>query len=53
MSSIALFVITLTLGLFFIFIGQFKVTPKFFPDIHDDMVKSTFLNVQIHYILFN
>ena len=38
MGSIALTVLTLTLGMFFIFVGQFKVTPKFFPDIHEDMV---------------
>lgn len=38
MSSLALTVLTLTLGMFFILIGQFKVTPKFFPDIYDDMV---------------
>ncbi|CAF0948761.1 unnamed protein product [Rotaria sordida] len=37
MSSVALFVITLTIGIFFILIGQFKVTSKFFPDIHEDM----------------
>ena len=38
MASLALTVLTLTLGMFFIFVGQFKVTPKFFPDIHEDMV---------------
>ncbi|CAF1042908.1 unnamed protein product [Adineta steineri] len=37
MSSVALSVLTLTLGMFFILIGQFKVTPKYFPDIHEDM----------------
>ncbi|CAF3369398.1 unnamed protein product [Rotaria socialis] len=37
MSSLALHVLTLTLGLFFILVGQFKVTPKLFPDIHQDM----------------
>ncbi|CAF0787669.1 unnamed protein product [Adineta steineri] len=37
MGSIALTVLTLTLGMFFMFVGQFKVTPKFFPDIHEDM----------------
>jgi len=37
MGSIALTVLTLTLGMFFIFVGQFKITPKFFPDVHDDM----------------
>ena len=39
MGSIALTVLTLTLGIFFIFVGQFKITSKFFPDIHEDMVK--------------
>ena len=39
MSSLALSVLTLTLGMYFILTGQFKVTPKFFPDIHDDMVR--------------
>lgn len=38
MGSIALTVLTLTLGAFFVFVGQFKVTPKFFPEIHEDMV---------------
>jgi hypothetical protein len=42
MSSLALTVLTLTIGLFFILIGQFKVTPKFFPDIHEDMVRNNF-----------
>jgi len=37
MASIALTVLTLTLGMFFIFVGQFKITPQFFPDIHEDM----------------
>ncbi|CAF4734096.1 unnamed protein product [Rotaria sp. Silwood1] len=37
MGSIALTVLTLTLGMFFIFVGQFKITPKFFPDVHEDM----------------
>lgn len=37
MASIALTVLTLTLGMFFIFVGQFKVTPTFFPDVHEDM----------------
>jgi len=37
MGSIALTVLTLTLGMFFIFVGQFKLTPKFFPEIHEDM----------------
>jgi len=36
-NSIALTVLSLTLGLFFIMLGQFKVTPKFFPDVHEDM----------------
>lgn len=38
MSSLALTVLSLTLGIFFILIGQFKVTSKFFPEIHEDMV---------------
>jgi len=42
MSSIALSVLTLTLGMFFMLIGQFKVTSKFFPDIHEDMVRIHF-----------
>ncbi|CAF0916777.1 unnamed protein product [Rotaria sp. Silwood1] len=37
MSSLALTVLTLTVGMFFILTGQFKVTSKFFPDIHEDM----------------
>jgi len=37
MGSIALTVLSLTLGLFFILVGQFKVTPKFFPEVHEDM----------------
>ncbi|CAF0819545.1 unnamed protein product [Rotaria sordida] len=37
MASIALTVLTLTLGMFFIFVGHFKITPKFFPDVHEDM----------------
>ncbi|CAF0989513.1 unnamed protein product [Rotaria magnacalcarata] len=37
MGSLALTVLTLTLGMFFIFVGQFKVTPQFFPDVHEDM----------------
>jgi hypothetical protein len=52
MSSIALSVLTLTLGMFFILVGQFKVTPKFFPDIHEDMVRSNFFLVRIDFILF-
>jgi len=51
MSSIALSVLTLTLGMFFILVGQFKVTPKFFPDIHEDMVRSNFVLVRIYFIL--
>lgn len=43
MNSIALTVLSLTLGMFFILVGQFKVTPKFFPDVHDDMVNTRFL----------
>ncbi|CAF1600814.1 unnamed protein product, partial [Didymodactylos carnosus] len=35
--SLALTVLSLTLGLFFILVGQFKVTPKFFPEVHEDM----------------
>jgi len=38
MGSIALTVLTLTLGLFFVFVGHFKLTPQFFPDVHEDMV---------------
>jgi hypothetical protein len=38
MGSIALTVLTLTLGVFFVFVGHFKITPKFFPEIHEDMV---------------
>ncbi|CAF3570030.1 unnamed protein product [Rotaria socialis] len=37
MGSLALTVLTLTLGMFFIFVGQFKITPQFFPDVHEDM----------------
>jgi uncharacterized membrane protein YphA (DoxX/SURF4 family) len=37
MGSIALTVLTLALGVFFIFVGQFKITSKFFPDVHEDM----------------
>jgi len=37
MGSIALTVLTLTLGMFFIFVGQFKITPQFFPKEHEDM----------------
>ena len=40
MASVALTVLTLTLGMFFIFVGQFKITPKFFPEIHEDMVNN-------------
>lgn len=35
--SLIVTVLTLTLGIFFILVGQFKVTPQFFPDIHADM----------------
>jgi hypothetical protein len=38
MGSIALTVLTISLGAFFMFVGHFKITPKFFPDIHEDMV---------------
>jgi hypothetical protein len=38
MASLALTVLTLTLGAFFIFVGQLKITSQFFPDIHEDMV---------------
>lgn len=46
MGSIALTVLTLTLGMFFIFVGQFKVTSKFFPDIHEDMVRDLTLHTE-------
>ena len=45
MSSLAVTALSLTLGLIFIFIGQFKVTPKFFPGIHKDMVKMNYLKM--------
>jgi len=48
MSSLALSVLTLTLGLFFILIGQFKITPKFFPDVYDDMVR---INVENNFFI--
>ncbi len=38
MGSIALTVLTISLGAFFMFVGHLKITPKFFPDIHEDMV---------------
>jgi hypothetical protein len=41
MGSIALTVLTLALGVFFIFVGQFKITSKFFPDVHEDMVENS------------
>jgi hypothetical protein len=41
MGSIALTVLTITLGSFFIFVGQFKITSKISPEIHEDMVKIT------------
>ena len=48
MSSLALSVLTLTLGMFFILIGQFKITPKFFPDVYEDMVRmNSFQNLNI------
>jgi hypothetical protein len=50
MSSLALTVLTLTLGMFFILIGQFKVTSKIFPDVHDDMVRIK--SIEIRTILF-
>lgn len=40
MRSLALTSLTLTLGLFFVLVGQFQVTPKFFPDIHQSMVSN-------------
>jgi hypothetical protein len=55
MTSLALSVVTLSLGVFFILIGQFKVTPKFFPEIHEDMVKKkfNFKKFLLIFILFN
>lgn len=54
MSSLALSVLSLTLGLFFILIGQFKVTPKFFPEIYEDMVRILILIIVfLKFILFN
>jgi hypothetical protein len=44
MASLALTVLTLTLGAFFIFVGQLKITSQFFPDIHEDMVTKFHLN---------
>ena len=38
MGSLALTALTITLGMFFIFVGQFKITPQFFPEVHEDMV---------------
>jgi hypothetical protein len=38
MGSIALTVLTLTLGMFFMFVGHLKITPQFFPDVHEQMV---------------
>ncbi|UJR30665.1 hypothetical protein I4U23_018189 [Adineta vaga] len=37
MSSLALSVLTLTLGMYFILMGQFKITSRYFPDIYEDM----------------
>ncbi|CAF1226165.1 unnamed protein product [Adineta ricciae] len=37
MNSLAPSVLTLTLGMFFILMGQFKVTPRYFPDVYEDM----------------
>lgn len=48
--SLVLSLLTLTLGMFFILIGQFKVTPKFFPDIHEDMVR---IDLQVNVFLRN
>jgi hypothetical protein len=51
MSSLALSVLTVTLGMFFILIGQFKITPKFFPDVHEDMVRIGFLRISNDFYL--
>jgi hypothetical protein len=52
MSSLALTVLTLTLGIFFILIGQFKITSKFFPDVHDDMVRINLLKFELSCLIY-
>jgi hypothetical protein len=53
MSSLALSVVTLTLGMFFILVGQFKITPKFFPEIHEDMVRTNFHQFKISFFFYS
>jgi hypothetical protein len=55
MSTLALSVLTLTLGMFFILMGHFKITPGFFPEIHDDMVRrnSSLFEISFFYFIRN